>query len=87
MANKTTLSIDFLDVYGNRLKDKADITLRHTILMSANYRFQNRDATKKLTVTDVEFRQGGRYDLFIAGQKFSTVHQFVQVFEGKETNL
>jgi hypothetical protein len=85
MANQTTLTLDFLDVYGNPLKDRVDISLRHTVLMSVSYQFKNRDGSKQLSINGIDFSQGGRYELFISTLKHNTVHQFVRVFEGKET--
>jgi hypothetical protein len=87
MANQTTLTLDLFDVYGNRLKDKVDISLRHTVLMSVSYQLKSRDASKQISLKGIDFTQGGRYELFISTLKHNTVHQFVQVSQDKETKL
>ncbi|HZT58312.1 MAG TPA: hypothetical protein VFA21_06735 [Pyrinomonadaceae bacterium] len=85
--NTTTLSLSLLDVYGNPIKDRVDISLRHTVLMSAVFSLKNQDGSKRLSIKGLDFTQGGRYEMFIGGLKYGTVHQFVQVSEDEETEL
>lgn len=87
MPKQTTLELDFFDVYHNRLKDKLDIFLKHTILMSTSYRKRNHDGSNPYVLSGIDFTQGGRYELLVSSQLYSSVHQFVRVFENKETVL
>jgi hypothetical protein len=86
MANQTKFTLDLFDVYGNRLKDKVDVTLKHTVV-SALYQLRNRDASKTISIPNIDFSQGGRYELFVATQKHNTVFQFVKFPQDRETTL
>lgn len=85
MAGQTKLTLDLNDVYGIRIKDKVDLFLKHTVLSHAPI-LKNMDASKRITITGLDFTQGGRYTLLIYPTKYRPVSRIVRVFEDQTTS-
>src|SRR6266404_1570638 len=86
MEGKGTLTLDLLDVYGDHLKDRFDVFMKHTVLSSAPV-FKNQDAAKQLLIEDLDSTQGGLYSLLVYPTSYRPVSQFVRIEEGTTVPL
>jgi hypothetical protein len=55
--------------------------------MSTSYRKRDWNGTNPYNLPGIDFTQGGRYELLVSAKLYSSVHQFVRVFQDKETVL
>jgi hypothetical protein len=81
MEGKGTLTLDLLDVYGDHLKDRFDVFMKHTVLSNAPV-FKNQDAAKQLLIQDLDSTQGGLYSLLVYPTSYRPVSRFVRIEEG-----
>jgi hypothetical protein len=86
MEGKGTLSLDLVDVYGDHLKDKVDVFMKHTVLSTAPV-FKNQNAAKQLMIKDLDSTQGGRYSLLVYPTHYRPVSCFVKIEEGTTVSL
>jgi hypothetical protein len=82
---KSSLTLTMQDVYQDGLQDRVDITLKHTVL-SDTRTIKNQNASKRLRIPDLEFTQGGIYNLTIFPTRYRPVGGFVKINEGQNTN-
>src|SRR5262245_5888888 len=82
MDGKGNLVLDLLDVSGDRIDDRVDVLLKHTVL-SDTVQAKNKDAGKRLRFPDLDSTQGGLYGLQVFPLRHRPVGQFVRILEGK----
>jgi len=87
MAEKEgILRLDLLDVYGDHLQEKADISLRHQVLADTRIA-RGVDGSKRLQFKSLYAVPQGLYRLEIDTLGFQPVSQFVNVAAPPGTNL
>ena len=86
MEGQGTLTLDLVDVYGDHLKDRFDVFMKHTVLSSAPV-FKNQNAAKQLVINGLDSTQGGLYSLLAYPTRYRPVSQFVQIEEAKTVGL
>lgn len=86
MAQKGKLKLELVDVYGKRLQEKVDISLRHTKL-THNLFFKNVDATKFFQITELFTSTDGPYQITIDPPSYQLVSRFVNVKTSGTTDL
>lgn len=72
------LRLDFVDVYGNRLDEPVDVSLKHQTLSTLYKRF-GIDTSKSLCITDLDSEQGGLYQIRVSPRSYYPVSSFVRV--------
>ena len=82
---KSSLTLALQDVYQDGLQDRVDITLKHTVL-SDTRTIKNQNASKRLRIPDLDFTQGGVYNLTIFPTRYRAVGGFVKINEGENTD-
>lgn len=83
MSFKGDLIFDFLDARGNRLDNRLDVHLRHTVLMSAQHSKKNFDGKKVLEFKDLESTPGGRFLVQAFPVHYRPVGRFVPILDGQ----
>jgi hypothetical protein len=86
MAQNGKLKLDLLDVYGKRLKEKVDISLRNLHLSHAPL-FRNKDASKIINISDLHSGPQGIYQVTIDPPSYHPVSRFVTVRTSGTTDL
>jgi len=82
MAFKGNFVFDFFDVRGNRLDDRLDVHLRHTVLSGETSKMDF-DGKKALKIQDLESTPDGRFATQILPMHYRPVGRFLQVLEDK----
>ncbi len=82
MDGKGNLKFDFFDVYGDRLDDRVDVSLKHRELSHSTHE-KNFSGKKVLQVNDLISTHGGTYQVTIFPMRHRPVSRFIQVPEGK----
>ena len=85
MEGKGNLSLEFLDVSGNRPNDRADVFLSHTVL-SHSLHIKDAMASKKLKINGLDSTQGGTYRLQVFTMRRRAVSRFIRIFEDQTTS-
>jgi hypothetical protein len=78
MAENGKLKLELVDVYGKRLQESVDVTMRHT-KFSQNLFFKGRDASKFLQINDLHTATDGPYQISIDPPSYHRVSRFVSV--------
>src|SRR5712692_1164373 len=78
MAGNGKLQLDILDVYGDHLRENADIFLRHQTL-SDDPSFRGLDVSKTILITNLNQAPQGLYPLEIDAPSYQVVSQFVDI--------
>jgi hypothetical protein len=86
MAQNGKLKLELVDVYGKRLQENVDITLRHTKL-THNLFFKSLDASKLIQISDLFTTTDGPYQMSIDPPSYHVVSQFVGVKTSGTTDL
>ena len=86
MAQNGKLRLELLDVYGKRLQEKVDISLRNLHLSHAPV-FRNKDASKSILITNLHAGAQGIYQLSIDPPSYHPVSRFVTVKTSGTTEL
>jgi len=81
---KGKLRLDFLDVYGNRPNDRADISVKHTVLAHSP-RVRDHHTAKRLQITGLDSTQGGLYSVLVYPMRHRPVSRFVRITEDRST--
>lgn len=81
MTRNARLTLELVDVYGNRLKDSVDIFLKH---LELNHQpvIHNQDATKLITVIGLHEIPKGFYRIEITPNSYLPMRQFVNIAAG-----
>lgn len=82
MSGKGNLVFDFFDVYGKRVKDRIDVTLKHQTLSHSEHK-KDHQGNKRLKFTGLDSTQGGAYHVLVFPTRYRPVSMFVRVHEGK----
>ena len=82
MSGKGSVIFDFVDVYGNRIDERIDVSLKHKVLSQTAHRRDHR-GTQRLRVTGLDSTQGGTFHVLVFPVRYRPVSQFVRVLEGK----
>jgi len=85
MANPVILSLELLDVYGDLLKEKVDIMLRHQVL-SQVVKVSN-NASTKIQIKGLSGAPQGRYRIDIDPPSYQYVSQFLNMQASGTTGL
>ncbi|HJQ24391.1 MAG TPA: hypothetical protein VKA60_10790 [Blastocatellia bacterium] len=85
MDGTGTLKLQLVDVYGNRIKDTADVFVRHLVLNSGAEK-RGFDATKMLQIAGLDSTQNGIHQVQVFPTRYRPVSQFVRINEGKVTS-
>ena len=85
MANPVILSLELKDVYGNLLKEKVDIILRHQVL-SQIVKVSN-NASTKIQIKGLFGDPQGRYRIDIDPPSYQYVAQFINLKASGTTSL
>ncbi len=85
MANPVILSLELRDVYGNLLKEKVDIILRHQVL-SQIVKVSN-NASTKIQIKGLFGDPQGRYRIDIDPPSYQYVAQFINLKASGTTSL
>ena len=86
MAQNGKLKLELVDVYGKRLQEKVDVSLRHTKL-THNVLLKGLDASKLLQITDLFTVTDGPYQLSIDPPSYHPVSRFANVKTSGVTDL
>src|ERR1044072_3172977 len=78
MAQNGTLKLELVDVYGKRLQEKVDISLRHTKLSQSLF-FKSMDASKLIQINGLFTSIDGPYQISIDPPSYHHVSQFLNV--------
>jgi len=78
MAQNGKLKLEFVDVYGKRLQENVDISLRHTRLSQSLF-FKSKDASKLIQINDLFTSTEGPYQISIDPPSYHHVTQFLNV--------
>jgi len=87
MDGEGILKLTFVDVSGNALPGKVDVSLQHTKLMSAAAEVKGFAGSQPLQITGLDSTQGGIYHLLVEPSKFRPVSQYVKILESQTTEL
>ncbi|MFL6278453.1 MAG: hypothetical protein ACJ74G_24980 [Blastocatellia bacterium] len=85
MSGTGTLKLQLVDVYGNRIKDKADVFVRHLVLNSGAEK-RGFDATKIFQITGLDSTQNGIHQVQVFPTRYRPVSRFVRIDEEKVSN-
>jgi hypothetical protein len=80
MAGKEKFRFRFVDVHGQPVKDRANITVKHTRLSSFASK-SNHDTRKELTFTNLDSAEGGRYQVEVFPMQHRPVSLFLRIRE------
>jgi hypothetical protein len=83
MSFKGDLIFDFFDVRGNRLDNRLDLHLRHTVLMSAQHSKKNFDGKKTLEFKGLEGTPSGRFLVQAFPVHYRPVGRFIPLLDGQ----
>lgn len=83
MSFKGNFIFDFFDVRDNRLADRLDVHLKHTVLNSAASQTRDFDGKKALRIPDLESTPDGRFAVQILPMRYRPVGRFIQIVDGK----
>ncbi|HYH85498.1 MAG TPA: hypothetical protein VEX60_08445 [Pyrinomonadaceae bacterium] len=86
MAQNGKLKLELVDVYGKRLQEKVDISLRN-LRVTHNLVFKNLDASKLIQITQLFTRTDGTYQLTIDPPSYHVVSRFVNIKTSGTTDL
>ena len=86
MAQNGKLKLELVDVYGKRLQEKVDISLRN-LRVTHNLFFKNLDASKLIQITGLFTRIDGTYQLTIDPPSYHVVSRFVNIKPSGTTDL
>jgi hypothetical protein len=86
MAKTGKLKLELVDVYGKRLQENVDISLRHTKL-THNLFFKGVDATKFFQITELFTSTDGPYQITIDPPSYQLVSRFISVKTSGVTDL
>jgi hypothetical protein len=78
MADNGKLKLELVDVYGKRLQERVDISLRHT-RRSQSLFFKNQDASKLISISGLFTSVEGPYQISIDPPSYHHVTQFLNV--------
>lgn len=78
MADNGKLKLELVDVYGKRLQEKVDISLRHTKLSQSLF-FKSQDASKLIQISGLFTSVEGPYQISIDPPSYHHVTQFLNV--------
>jgi hypothetical protein len=78
MADNGKLKLELVDVYGKRLQEGVDISLRHT-RRSQSLFFKNQDASKLISISGLFTSVEGPYQISIDPPSYHHVTQFLNV--------
>jgi hypothetical protein len=78
MAQNGKLRLELVDVYGKRLQEKVDISLRHTKLSQSLF-FKSRDASKPIQISGLFTSVEGPYQISVDPPSYHHVTQFLNV--------
>ena len=78
MAQNGKLKLELVDVYGKRLQEKVDISLRHTRLSQSLF-VKNQDASKLIQISGLFTSVEGPYQISIDPPSYHHVTQFLNV--------
>ena len=78
MADNGELKLEMVDVYGKRLQEKVDISLRHTKLSQSLF-FKSQDASKLIQINGLFTSIDGPYQISIDPPSYHHVTQFLNV--------
>jgi len=84
MAQNGKLKLELVDVYGKRLQENVDISLRHTRLSHSRF-FKSQDASKLIQISDLFTSVEGPYQISIDPPSYHHVTQFLNVKTGGVT--
>jgi hypothetical protein len=82
MASKESFSFTFVDVHGQPVKDRANVSIRHTRLTNFANK-SNHDTRKPLSFTNLDSGEGGRYLVEVFTMRHRPVRLFLRSREGK----
>lgn len=82
MSGKGNVIFDFVDVYGNRIDERIDVSLKHNVLSQAVHKKDHR-GTQRLRITGLDSTQGGTFHVLVFPVRYRPVSQFIRVLEGK----
>ena len=82
MSGKGNVIFDFVDVYGDRIDERIDVTLKHKVLSQT---LQKRDhrGTQRLKFTGLDSTQGGVFHVLVFPARYRPVSRFIRVLEDK----
>jgi hypothetical protein len=78
MADNGKLKLELVDVYGKRLQERVDISLRHTRRAQSLF-FKNQDASKLISISGLLTSVEGPYQISIDPPSYHHVTQFLSV--------
>jgi len=78
MAQNGKLKLELVDVYGKRLQERVDISLRHTKLAQSLF-FKSQDASKLIQISSLFTAVDGPYQISIDPPSYHHVTQFLNV--------
>ena len=78
MAQNGKLKLELVDVYGKRLQERVDISLRHTKLSQSLF-FKSQDASKFIQISGLFTSIDGPYQISIDPPSYHHVSQFLNV--------
>jgi hypothetical protein len=84
MAQDGKLKLESVDVYGNRLQEKVDISLRN-LQVTHSPVLRNLDASKLINITDLFSGTQGIYQITIDPPSYHPVSHFLNIKTGGPT--
>jgi hypothetical protein len=86
MAQNGKLRLELLDVFGRRLQERVDISLRNLHLSHAPA-FRNKDASRVIQINDLHAGAQGIYQVTVDPPSYHPVSRFVTVRTGGTTEM
>jgi hypothetical protein len=86
MAQNGKLKLELVDVYGKRLQENVDISLRN-LHLSHSPSFKKQDASKFISIPNLFTGSQGIYQLTINPRSYNPVSHFVNIGSGAPTEL
>jgi len=86
MAQNGKLKLALVDVYGKRLQENVDISLRN-LHLSHGPSFKKQDASKFITISNLFTGAQGIYQITVNPRSYDPVSHFVNVASGAPTEL
>jgi hypothetical protein len=86
MAQKGKLKLNLVDVFGRRLQERVDVSLRNLHLTHAPV-LRRLDASKTINITDLFSGPQGIYQLTIDPPSYHPVSRFINVRSGGQTEV
>lgn len=86
MAQDGKLKLQLVDVYGKRLQENVDISLR-SLQTSDNPSFKKQDASKIISISNLFTAPQGNYQLTISPRSYNPVGVFVVIKTGGPTEI